>query len=183
MAVSGRESVADHPPEALGAARAPRSLGIATAVAVLILDQVNKAWLIYGYNIGAHQPVRLTSFFDVVLAKNTGISYSLLRAHSAAGRWALFGLALAATALLLIWLWRCRTRLTALALGLVIGGALGNAFDRLFYGYVIDFYHFHVARFSWYIFNLADVAICVGVGLLLLEGLLGRSDASAASST
>ncbi len=155
----------------------PRSLGILAAIAALALDQANKLWLIFGYDIAAHQPVRLTPFFDVVLAKNAGISYSLFSAHSAIERWSLFGLAITATALLAFWLWRARTWLTALGLGLIIGGALGNAGDRFAYGYVADFYHFHVGRFSWYVFNLADVAICAGVALLLFEPL-GRSAAT-----
>ncbi len=83
----------------------------------------------------------------------------------------LLALAIVATAVLAVWLWRARTRLTALGLGLIIGGALGNACDRLAYGYVADFYHFYLGRFSWYVFNLADVAICAGVGLLLFESL------------
>lgn len=149
----------------------PRVLGLVAAVATLAFDQANKLWLIFGYDIAAHQPVRLTSFFDVVFAKNPGISYSLLSAQGPAGRWALFMLAIAATLLLFLWLWLSHTRLTALSLGLIIGGALGNACDRFCYGYVADFYHFHLGRFSWYVFNLADVGICVGVALLLVESL------------
>jgi signal peptidase II len=149
----------------------PRTLGFLVAPAAFALDQANKLWLIFGYDIAAHQPVHLTPFFDVVLAKNPGISYSLLSSHSAVGRWSLFGMAIVATALLAFWLWSARTRLTALGLGLIIGGALGNACDRLAYGYVADFYHFYLGTFSWYVFNLADVAICVGVALLLLEPL------------
>jgi signal peptidase II len=149
----------------------PRFWGAVIALAVFLLDQANKLWLIFFYDIAAHQPVRLTPFFDVVLAKNPGISYSLLSAHSAFGRWALFALAIVATALLAIWLRHAGTRLTAFGLGLIIGGALGNACDRLVYGYVADFYHFHVGGFSWYVFNLADVAICAGVALLLFEPL------------
>jgi signal peptidase II len=149
----------------------PRTWGVFAAVTLFLLDQANKVWLIFFYDIAAHEPVRLTPFFDVILAKNPGISYSLLSSHSAAWRWSLFAVAIAATALLSVWLWHVRTRLTALGLGLIIGGALGNACDRLLYGYVADFYHFHVGSFSWYVFNLADVAICAGVALLLFEPL------------
>ncbi len=150
----------------------PRAFGAFAALAVFALDQANKLWLIYGYHIGARQPVRLTPFLDLVLAKNSGISYSLLSAHGAVGRWSLFALAIVATALLSAWLWHAGTRATGLGLGLIIGGALGNACDRLVYGYVADFYHFHVGRFSWYVFNLADVGICAGVALLLFEPFL-----------
>lgn len=161
----------------------PRTLGFLAALAALVLDQANKLWLIFGYDIAVRQPVHLTPFFDVVLAKNPGISYSLLSSHSAVGRWSLFGLAIVATALLAFWLWNARTSLTALGLGLIIGGALGNACDRLAYGYVADFYHFYLGRFSWYVFNLADVAICVGVALLLLEPLARSAATKAGSST
>jgi signal peptidase II len=169
--VSGRGETIVAPPRSSKLAMRPRTLGFLAAVAALVLDQANKLWLIFGYDIAARQPVHLTPFFDVVLAKNPGISYSLLSSHSAVGRWSLFGLAIVATALLAFWLWNARTGLTALGLGLIIGGALGNACDRFAYGYVADFYHFHLSHFSWYVFNLADVAICVGVVLLLLEPL------------
>lgn len=153
----------------------PRWIGFLAALAALVLDQANKIWLIDFYGIARHQPVRLTPFFDVIFAKNPGISYSLLSAKTAAGRFALIAGAMAVTALLAIWLWRSRTVLVGLGLGLIIGGALGNnACDRFFYGYVADFYHFHIGDFSWYVFNLADVAITVGVILLLYESLLGK---------
>ena len=108
----------------------PRFLGLGTALIVLAIDQANKLWLIYVFDIAAHQPVRLTPFFDVVFAKNPGISYSLLRAETAAGRLALLGLTLVATAVLAFWLWRTRSLLNALGLGCIVGGALGNAYDR-----------------------------------------------------
>ncbi len=153
----------------------PRWIGLLAALLALVLDQANKIWLIYFYEIAQHQPVRLTPFFDVVYAKNPGISYSLLSARSGVGRFALTAGAMVVTALLILWLWRSRTMLTALGLGLIIGGALGNnACDRFFYGYVADFYHFHIGNFSWYVFNLADVAITIGVILLIYESLLGK---------
>lgn len=152
----------------------PRWIGLLAALVALVLDQANKIWLIYFYGIAQHQPVRLTPFFDVVFAKNPGISYSLLSARTAAGRFALTAGAMLVIVLLVLWLWRSRTMLTALGLGLIIGGALGNnACDRFFYGYVADFYHFHVGTFSWYVFNLADVAITIGVIFLLYESLIG----------
>ena len=151
-----------------------RGLGLLVAALTVLLDQANKLWLIFVFDIGAHQPVRVTPFFDVVFAKNPGISYSLLSAKSEAGRWGLLAMTLLATAALLFWLYRSRNRLTALGLGLVIGGALGNAYDRLAYGFVADFYHFHIGGFSWYIFNLADVAIVGGVALLLFESVFAK---------
>ncbi|QXX74501.1 signal peptidase II [Methylovirgula sp. HY1] len=153
----------------------PRWIGFLAALVALVLDQANKIWLIDVYGIAQHQPVRLTPFLDVIFAKNPGISYSLFSAKTAAGRFVLIASAMAVTAFLVLWLWRSRTVLTALGLGLIIGGALGNnACDRFFYGYVADFYHFHIGDFSWYVFNLADVAITFGVILLLYESLFGK---------
>ncbi len=142
------------------------------ALLILVLDQGNKLWLIDVFDIARRQPVALAPFLDVVFARNPGISYSLLSAHTAIGRWGLVAFTFAATAAIAVWLWRSTTILTCLALGLVMGGALGNGIDRCLYGWVADFYYFHVGRFHWYIFNLADVAIVVGVAILLLESLV-----------
>ena len=147
----------------------PRLLGILIAAATLVLDQGNKIWLLDVYDIAARQPLSLAPFLDVVMAWNPGISYSLLRADSPAGRWGLLAMALVATVALGVWLWRAPNRLTTSGLGLIVGGALGNAYDRFAYGAVADFYSFHVGSFHWYIFNLADVAIVAGVALLLYE--------------
>jgi signal peptidase II len=149
----------------------PRALGAAVAAAALAVDQANKLWLIFVFGIAARQPVALTPFFDVVFAKNPGISYSLFSARTELQRYALLAITLVATAGLSFWLWRARSRLVALALGLIVGGALGNAIDRIAYGFVADFYHFHVGTFSWYVFNLADAAIVVGVALLIGDSL------------
>ncbi len=150
----------------------PRLAGFAIAALTLVIDQANKLWLMDVYDIAAHQPVRLAPVFDVVFAKNPGISYSLLPAHSPGARWALVAFTLAATIGIGIWLWRTPTRVPAIGLGLVLGGALGNAIDRFAYGWVADFYYFHVGGFHWYVFNLADVAIVVGVALLLVDSFL-----------
>ena len=150
----------------------PRLAGFAIAALTLVIDQANKLWLMDVYDIAAHQPVRLAPVFDVVFAKNPGISYSLLPAHSPGARWALVAFTLAATIGIGIWLWRTPTRVPAIGLGLVLGGALGNAIDRFAYGWVADFYYLHVGGFHWYVFNLADVAIVVGVALLLVDSFL-----------
>ncbi len=159
----------------------PRTLGILVAFVGLIADQANKLWLIDVFHIAERQPVQLTPFFDVVYARNPGISYSLLSAHTDFGRWALLAGTFAATLLIGVWLWRAANRLVAFSLGLIVGGALGNAVDRLFYGSVSDFYHFHWGNFSWYIFNLADCAIVAGVALLLYDsfGFKPKKTASA----
>ncbi len=152
-------------------ALSPRALGAAVALLTLAVDQANKLWLIFVFGIPSRQPVALTPFFDVVFAKNPGISYSLFSARTEVQRYLLLAITLVATACIAFWLWRARSRLVAFALGLIVGGALGNAYDRLAYGFVADFYHFHVGSFSWYIFNLADAAIVIGVGLLIVDSL------------
>ena len=147
----------------------PRLLGLSVMGATLAADQANKLWLIFVYGIEARQPVSLTPFFDVIYAKNPGISYSLLRPQNGMERLGLLIVTLAATAFLGLWLWRAGTKTAASGLGFIVGGALGNAYDRLAYGFVTDFYHFHAGSFSWYVFNLADAAIVAGVALLICD--------------
>ena len=148
-----------------------RGFGFVVAAATLVVDQANKLFLLDVYDIEIRQPLRLGPYLDIVMAKNPGISYSLLSARSAAGRWALVAFVVVASGLIAWWLWRSTTRLVALALGLILGGAIGNAIDRFSYGWVADFYYFHVGSFHWYVFNLADVAIVAGVVVLLLDAL------------
>ena len=143
--------------------------GAAFAAAALLCDQLHKAWMI-GIFDGRETPkITITPFFDVVLLWNRGVSYGLLKQDSDAGRWLLTGFAVAAALALTLWLAQLQTRLAAASVGLIIGGALGNAIDRLHYGAVADFFSFHVSGFNWYVFNLADVAIVAGVAGLLLD--------------
>ena len=111
--------------------------------------------------------------------RNHLVSYGLFQQEGGAGQWALFGLKVVAVAVLWVWLARVQSRLTALALGLIIGGAIGNGIDRLAYGAVADFVLLYLEtatwRFNWYVFNLADVAIVAGVAVLMYESLLARS--------
>ena len=156
---------------------------LAVAAATAVVDQAAKLWLLFGLDLPARGIVRLTPFLDLVLTWNTGISYGLFRQQGPFGQGAL--LALKAVAVVLLWIWLARTssRLEALSLGLTIGGAIGNAIDRLAYGAVADFVLFHVTTatfsFNWYVFNLADVAIVAGVIGLLFETLIGTGAAKA----
>lgn len=154
-------------------------LGLALAAASFLLDQASKTWLLQVFGLAERQPVHVAPGFDLILAWNPGISYSLLQAHSTAARGALIAATLLATGLLAVWLSKARTRLTAAALGLLIGGALGNALDRVVYGAVVDFVHLHAGGCSWYIFNVADCAIVLGVVALLLDWLVLRAPAAA----
>ena len=152
------------------------AFGLAVAAIACVLDQASKLYLLFVYDLAAN-PTKLGPFFDFVLTRNTGISYGLFATEGAFGQWVLLGFKAVAVVLLWAWLARAEGRLTALALGLIIGGAVGNAIDRLAYGWVVDFVFFHVSgpnwRFNWYVFNLADVAIVAGVMGLLYESVVG----------
>lgn len=157
--------------------------GFTIALITLLLDQALKLWLLFGYNLAGKGRVALLPFFDLVLTWNRGISYGMFQQGTTLGRFVLLGITLFAVALLWVWLARAGNRLTALSLGLIIGGALGNAVDRLAYGAVADFALFHVTTasftFNWYVFNLADAAIVAGVAGLLYDSFLGDRAAKA----
>jgi signal peptidase II len=153
----------------------PRALGLAAALFAALADQLHKFWMLEVFGIEARQPIRLAPFLDVMLSWNYGVSYSLFPAHEGFGRALLLTAQAAIVTGLFYWLWRAQSRLTALALGLVIGGALGNGADRLLRGAVADFFYLHttlpVGPLANYVFNVADVAITAGVALLLFESL------------
>lgn len=155
--------------------------GVAAALVIGMLDQASKLWLYFAYDLAAKSPVKVLPVLDLVLTWNKGISYGLFQQDGVFGQWALFGVMIAATIFLWIWLARSETRLTALALGLIIGGAWGNAVDRLAYRAVMDFVHLHTPGygFNWYVFNLSDTAIVAGVALLLYESIRGDRAAKA----
>jgi signal peptidase II len=148
-------------------------LGLIVALLTLLADQGHKAWMLYVYDIGAKGTVTLTPFFDLVLVWNKGISYGLFPQSGMAGRLGLVVFAILASLALIVWLARISTPLTAVAIGLIIGGGAGNAIDRAVYGAVADFYAFHAFGFEWYIFNIADVAIVAGVIGLLYDSIFG----------
>ena len=158
-------------------------LGLAIAAATAVVDQATKLWLIFPADLGGRGRVTLTSFLDLVLTWNKGISYGLFPQEGPLGQWALLAFKAIAGVLLWIWLARATSRLTAVSLGLIVGGAIGNAIDRLAYGAVADFVLFHITTqsfdFNWYVFNLADVAIVAGVVGLLYETLVGPGAAKA----
>lgn len=163
--------------------RSPLRHGILAATVTLVLDQASKLWLLYVFDIGHRGPVRVTPFFDLVLAWNIGISFGWFQNENQTAQLALMAVKAAAVIALAIWMARSRTLLATLGLGLIIGGAIGNAIDRLAYGAVVDFALFHVQiggnTFNWYVFNLADVAIVAGVIALLYDSFLGVPAAKA----
>ena len=157
--------------------------GVMTAIVALALDQATKLWLLFVFDIAHRGVVRVTPFFDLELAWNIGISFGWFQNDSQFAQIALMAVKAVAVVALAIWMARSRTLLSTVALGLIIGGAVGNAIDRLAYGAVVDFALFHVQiggnTFNWYVFNLADAAIVAGVAALLYDSFWGIPAAKA----
>jgi signal peptidase II len=158
-------------------------IGALAALVTLVLDQASKWWLLNVLDIAARAPLRVTPFFDLVLQWNIGISFGLLQNDSPAAQLALMLVKVVAVIALAIWMARSQTVLATIALGLIIGGAIGNAIDRVAYGAVIDFALFHIEiagkTYTWYVFNLADTAIVAGVAGLLYDSFIGIPAAKA----
>jgi signal peptidase II len=157
--------------------------GVIAAVAVLALDQASKLWLLFVFDIARRGAVKVTPFFDLVLAWNVGISFGWFQNDSQLAQISLMIIKAVAVIVLAIWMARSRTPLATLALGLIIGGAIGNGIDRFAYGAVVDFALFHLQiggnTYNWYVFNLADVAIVAEVAALLYDSFLGVPAAKA----
>lgn len=157
--------------------------GLIALVATLLIDQAFKLFMLQVVGITSGQVITVLPVLDLIMAWNYGVSFGLFQQDGALGQWALVVFKAAAVVLIGWWLWRAESLLTAIALGLIAGGAIGNGLDRIMHGAVADFFAFHITtatwQFQWYVFNLADVGIVAGVGLLLYESLFGgRPDAS-----
>jgi signal peptidase II len=155
-------------------------IALSVALATFVVDQAHKWWMLLVYRIEEKGRVTITPFFDLVFVKNTGISYSLLDQSSYT--WQVVLALFSVLVCLALWIWLASAgtgRLMAWALGLIMGGALGNGLDRLLIGGVADFFSFHAFGFYWYVFNIADVAIVAGVAALLYDSYQGsRNDAA-----
>ena len=144
--------------------------GLSLAALVIILDQLSKYLITYIIM----QPPRIipvTPFFNLVLGHNRGISFGFFDGNSPLNQWLLSFVALTITAALVIWLARTDKPWVAVALGLIIGGAIGNVIDRLTGGAVVDFLDFHWGAHHWPAFNVADTGITMGAAALILESL------------
>ncbi len=151
-------------------------LGILAAIIVTACDQVTKIWIVQVV-MQPPQVIPVTPFFNLVLGRNCGVSFGFLRLDCDVSAWVLSALALAIVLVLIFWLRKAEGAWMAGALGLVIGGALGNVLDRIFQGGgVIDFLDFYIVGYHWPAFNVADAAITVGAAILILESLFAQPE-------
>lgn len=168
-------------PAANWTAAAAFRLALPVMAAALLVDQGSK-WAIMELVMQPPRVIEVTSFFNLVLILNPGVSFGLFGGETAWKPWLLSALAVAIVAALFVWLKRQPEPGLALAVGLVAGGATGNIIDRLRFGGVVDFLDFHLGNWHWYAFNLADTAVVGGVAILLLDGLFqGRSSSKTRS--
>ena len=150
--------------------------GLSIAALVAVADQATK-WMVVDWLEGLGRNLPVTGFFDLVLVYNRGASFGLFQTDSPWGPRLLTGFTIVVIAGLLVWMTRIEERALTVALGLIVGGAAGNAIDRLTQGHVIDFLDFHIGGYHWPAFNLADSAITIGVAIVLYGSLIGkRSD-------
>ncbi len=145
-------------------------------VVIAVLDQITKQIMI-GLVFEPPRVIEVTSFFNLVPVRNTGVSFGLFGTNTELARWALIGVAVAIMIALLIWLIRAGSKYITVALVLVIGGAVSNVIDRALSGAVIDFLDFHAFGVHWPAFNFADSVIVLGTAMLLYDGLFGPARA------
>ena len=152
-------------------------LASAAALLAFLMDQATKLWALDALWPPYQVVVEVLPVWNMRLGFNTGVTFGMFRDSAAGAVWALVSIKLVVVGFLLWWLWRGETRVEALALGLVIGGAMGNVLDRVRIGAVVDFLDWHYGGWHWPTFNMADVATVCGVGPLLLASFRQRGGA------
>ena len=152
----------------------PFRLGLWLALFCLILDQSTKL-LALAFLTNSKTIVVIPGFFDLYLAWNRGVSFSLFSSNSEIMPWVLSFIAIVIIFGLLWWLTKVNNLIMGCGIGLILGGAIGNLIDRLRFGAVVDFLDFYLAGYHWPTFNIADCAVTVGVGLILLDAWMERS--------
>lgn len=153
--------------------------GYVVAAAIFVVDQLVKLWIIAGIGLQAKGSINLLPILSLTWVENRGVSMGLLQADGAKERWILTAVTALIAAGVAWWMRKETNRVDILALALVLGGALGNIVDRVRFGYVVDFVHVHVGTWSFYVFNVADAAITIGVAILLLRAFFERKPAAA----
>jgi signal peptidase II len=144
--------------------------GLGCAAIVIAIDQLSK-WLILTEVMNPPRVIEITGFLNLVLVSNKGVSFGLFSSDAVWAQPALASFAALVSILLVFWMRQAQHCFSAIFLGLVVGGALGNAIDRLLHEAVVDFLDFHVAGYHWPVFNIADSAITIGVIFIIAEGL------------
>ena len=158
-------------------------LGYTVLLLTFAFDQAHKWWMLLIYRIEDKGRIAVTPFLDLVYVKNTGVSYGMFLQESTQGQWLLAGFAVLASLAMAVWLARgVGEKLVAVSLGLIMGGALSNALDRILIGGVADFFSLHAMGFYWYVFNIADVAIVAGVAGLLYDSFAPSRNRAAKST-
>ena len=151
--------------------------GLGLAALVAALDQLSK-WIIVAHVMNPPVQIEVTSFFNLVLAHNRGVSFGMFAAGSELGKWILVGLALMISGFLVSWLFQSSSPFSIIALGLILGGAVGNVIDRVLIGAVVDFLDFHAFGTHWPAFNVADTTIFLGAAGLIFESFFSKDEAA-----
>ncbi|MEZ7844537.1 MAG: signal peptidase II [Rhodospirillales bacterium] len=151
--------------------------GLGLAALVAALDQLSK-WIIVAHVMNPPVQIEVTSFFNLVLAHNRGVSFGMFAAGSELGKWILVGLALMISGFLVRWLFQSSSPFSIIALGLILGGAVGNVIDRVLIGAVVDFLDFHAFGTHWPAFNVADTTIFLGAAGLIFESFFSKDEAA-----
>jgi signal peptidase II len=152
-----------------------RKWGAIVALTIFLFDRISKWWIVNIVDLPLRRSIEVLPFFDLSMVWNRGVSFGLFQAGSVLGRVILVSFSLLMVTLLINWLLKAEKPIQAIFLGMIIGGALGNALDRVIYGAVVDFLDFSGLGFKW-VFNVADASISVGVGLLVLDGFFAKDD-------
>ena len=147
-------------------------LGLAAVAAVIIFDQITKYWVLGFLGVSAYIP--FGDYFNIVRAWNTGVSFSMLNDYGNAGAWLLSGLAVVIVIMLFFWLRKENSRVIQIALGMIMGGAIGNVIDRIRFGAVFDFLDVHIGDHHWPAFNAADSFICIGAAVIIAEAVVAK---------
>ena len=159
-------------------------IGLLVAVVILVADQASKWWILEVLNLPFLRQVVLLPVLSLTMVWNRGVTFGLLSGFGDWGYLVLTGISLVVVAALGVWLRRAESRMAAIAIGAIVGGAIGNVIDRLRFGAVVDFIHAHVdtpwGEYSWYVFNVADAAIVCGVVALIIDSQWPRRAAPAA---
>jgi signal peptidase II len=146
------------------------------ALVVLLADQASKYWILERLDLPALGSLPLLPVLSFTYVENVGVSMGLFAAGTPLARWGLTILTAGIAAAVAVWITRERDPLDRLALGLILGGAVGNILDRIRFGHVTDFIHVHWQAWSFWVFNIADAAITIGVILLLVRALLPKGN-------